>query len=624
VSSNDLRIGVNNLHFINQGKKTHLLSANIRSGRDKLFRSHFVHELKGRKIAFIGISSGKILFDIAEKNVFKIRLQAFEESLRESIKEMESSGADRIILLSGLSTQHNISILKSFRKVDLIISGGDNPGDLYGMGATRIDMEDGRSIVLLPADRGYYILNLDIESAVTVTNNTRRDVTFVRTEDSRYKEFEKRLGIWKKKFREDEDRILLKDVGKGCSVDAGKISNLMRDRFNAEISIVDVNSVSPIKISRDTKYSDIRKITGDDFPIFSYRLTGEDLNNLSLGTDYHVSGLADNRIQNYPVEEGRLYRIASTQSVFEKIVEKKKQAQKDLAFANNWINITDMIRQDLSGPRALFRDDYGYLDRRFRLTADIYLSNFIDGLFMKRGANIETPAGQVENAHVQWGMEDKIDFTIYNSIHQFILTPYLNYLIMMEDKYENAADSAGNAYREKRTEKTLINNLFRATFQYNLNLDYIINPYHKSQYDTAISKVEGLRPAIIRETIGGRIKKDFIEGKIGIGFEKKIEDPGEKKVYGYEAILTVKYDFLKYFAYSFNLESFLASRKFIGLERGYFRSDMENKLTFKFNKTLGLAFKYKFFYYYYTDVKESYRYNQFVTSLDLVTDFKMY
>ena len=67
VSSKDLRIGVDNLKFLRKSRTTKLLSSNIVRDTKQVFDPFFIHQKGNQKTAFIGVSSKKIQFEIAEK-----------------------------------------------------------------------------------------------------------------------------------------------------------------------------------------------------------------------------------------------------------------------------------------------------------------------------------------------------------------------------------------------------------------------------------------------------------------------------------------------------------------------------------------------------------------------------
>ncbi len=609
ISSKDIRIGVDNLQFIQKGKNTLLLSANILRDNKPIYTPYFEHDSDGDVIAFIGISSRKILFDIAEKNIYEISLEDERDALKKTVDVLKSRGIRYIVLLSGLSIERNIRLLNSFKEIDIVICGGDSRIQLYGEKVSRMDLSDGRAIIFLQKRRGYYLLNLYMGERINAGKMRYMPLSHHRTVDSRYQEFVNRQLIWKKKFKEEENKVIATTGDRTYVLDDNKISYLLRDIFNSEISIIEKNTVNRSAIKGDFRRFELYKIVNDESSVFTYNLSGSDLKEVSAKSEgLIISGLYKESIQGYPIYYNRYYKVSSTQSVYEIV---KERLGKDIPIKNSWVNISQVIMSDLKGEKILFRDDYGYLERRFRATVDIFISNFFERSLIEKGENIPTPPGQPKITYRKWGLEDRIDITIYNRYHQFIITPYIYYI---EEEI-------------KGEDKNYLQNLLRGTFLYNINFDKIVRPYHKSQGDTVIRDVNGLRPAIIRETVGAIIFSTgnfySIEGTMGAGFEKQVHEPVGSPIYGIEAIFKLQLVFLKSFTYYFRVDSFLSNERFDS-SIDHLRSEMENSLSYSINTFLSLSLKHKWFYLYKRDYDERYSNSQIIASIDIKTDFKIF
>ncbi len=609
ISSSDVIIGVDNLAFLQEEKKTRLLSANIvRDGRT-LYDPVFEHTIDGDTVAFIGISSQRVLFDIAEKSVYRLTLEDEKTALRRSVDLLKGRGVKHIVLLSGLDIEENVRLLKSVKEIDLVLCGGDGAGRLHGKKMNRVDFSDGRAIVFLQKRRGYYLLDLSLDERVSAGKLRFMPLQFINTRDRSYRQFLNRLSIWKRKFKEEEN-TLITAAAEESVIDNRRVAHLLRDRFRSEISIVGSNTVDRTVLKGDIKRFQLYRMINDEYTIFVYDITGAELKRLAkFSKRALITGYDAGKVQGYPVSDTRQYRVSSTQRVFDMV---KGRLKREIPYANTWMNITEVLVDDLKDEKMLFRDDYGYLDRRFRMTVDLFISNFFDYSVISRKEEEPVPPGKPDITYRRWGMEDKIDLTVYNRYHQFILTPYIYYI---EEEVHDG-------------EKQYLQNLLRGTFFYNVNLDYIVRPYHKSQCDTVARDVDGLRPTIVRETFGANILTTGaffrIEGNIGAGFEKQVHDPVDDPIYGVEAILKLQVTFLKLFTYSLSVDTFLAKRELNAGEVDHFRSETENGLSFALNSFLSLSLKHKWFYLYRKEYDDRYENSQFLATLDIKTDFKIY
>jgi len=556
--------------------------------------------LRGKKYVFIGISSQKGFFDIAEKKLLDITLKDHDEALGNVISRLEKEDADYIVLLSGRSYSDNFAIMEKYRQISLCISGGDATGELYRVNAERVDIGAGRSLVTLTNPEGFYSLALAPGDRLEV-----KELKFIQpgnypVRDKSYVEFLNRLTLWKKKFAQEGDVEIIKDPRCKVVVDDARTAQLLRHRFGTEIAILEEKSITPYTISGRITYSDILRMVNNEYPIFTYTITGSDLKKVTKDQkDLVVAGTDGVSVQGYPIEEKRQYLISSPQSVYDRFA---KLFNKDISYENSWKTISDVIKKDLQGKGVIGYRDYGYLDNRFRTLVDVYLSNFYEHASVSRDEDMDTPPGKPKETYEKWGLEDKIDVTIYNYYHKFMFTPYI-YYIREDDDY--------------------LQNLLRGTFFYTYNLHPNLKPYHKSQVDTVVNEVDDQRPLLFRETFGALFEKDFITGKVGIGFEKQTQDP-EKPLYsGIETIITAKYDFLEYLSYSLAFDNFFSVER-TDFDKHQIRTEITNALSFKLNSFMAFSTKHKWFYFYTREEDERYRDSQILLSLDLTTDFKLF
>lgn len=614
VSTKDLRIGIDNLDFLQANKKTKLLSGNIVKKGAPVFEPFFVFEKAGKKIGFAGLSSKNIMVDIAEKNVFDISIDSSDDALARSVSAMKEKGVDYIVLLSGMSNKDNMGILKKFSDINLIIAGGDNTGSISGGRVQRIDLEGNRTILFLSDKNSYYSVELNLEKKISVREFRPRKITERKTASRKFKEFSERLALWKKEYMKEGDAVIAMADKKGILLDDERIGNLLRHKFNCETAIVAKGSMKGVILSGEVRKNDLIDLANDEFPLFQYYLTGDKLSKLLTVADFHFSGVYDGSIQGYPIDPQRKYRVVSTQTVFDRV---KRTLRDSVPFKNLWVDITGAVESDLKQEKALLSSDYGYLERRFRATVDIKLSNFFDLLDLAADSGFSAP-GSPTASYRQWGLENDIAVVVYNRYHRFLFNPYLNYIEMRKEKLDEETG-------ETSTEKLLIKNLLRGIFEYKLNYFSYVNPYHKSQLDTVVKRDEkGERPAFVREVAGANFTYGNLEGKLGAGFERKINDPKEDPVWGFETYLFWKYGILRYFTYSIKYDSFIAKSEKEDREGGYIRSELTNALEYKITNLIGVSLKHRWYYYKTEAEEKSYNYKQYLVSLDVKTDFKLF
>jgi hypothetical protein len=603
VSSKDLQIGAKNLQFLQKNKKVGLLSSNIVKENKSIFTPWFTVDRRGTRIAFIGISSKKIRFDVAEEDLYGYHLVEEKEALEPILNEIRTAGIKHIVLLTGQNLRQTVAILKSFPEIGLALGGGDDTGRFFDDKTSRVDLADGRSIVMVDNNADYHLLELVIDDTIKVKSIEKKKAEQIPTMNYTYREFKNRLTLWKEKFREDENRLVENLEDMEYRVDDRNFAHLLRDRFDCELGVVEEGTLNPVPVSRNIDRSEFLSMVNLDYNIFLFALTGDELNTVYRKKEgLEIAGLIFEKelsIQGYPLVSQRPYRVAASQPAMQKI---RRLLQKKIDYRNTWMTVTDLLMDDLKSSRIVLRADYEYLDRRYRTTIDAYLSNFIDNSTVDRAENIETPPGQPAKSYTKWGLENKIDIAAYNKYHRFVFTPYMLY---------------------SRQDDSYLNNILRGIFLYDYNLSDTIKPYNKFQCDTVVEEVDGLRPLLLRETLGISTVYKHINGKLGIGFEKEVQDPSSAALYGIELIMGARFPFLSHFTYTFDLDSFNGMRNEDG-GQWQLRSEINNAISVKINSHFSLSFRHKYFYKYEELTSETYQNSQFITSLDVKNDWKFW
>lgn len=603
VSSKDLQVGTKNLEFMQESKKVHLLSSNIVQAGKPIFTSWFAVDTTETRIAFLGLSSQKVRFDVAEKDLYGYGLVEVKEALAVQLKDIRATGIKHIVLLSGQTLKDTAQILETYPDIDMALCGGDYTDQFLAGKASRVDLADGRSIVMADDSVDYYHLNLVIDGVLKVQSLDPKRAQPIPTKDFLYQEFKNRLTLWKEKFRDDEDRLVARLSDMEYGVDDLRFGHLLRDRFNCELGVVEENTINQVSVKQAIRHSDFFSMVNRDYNIFLISLTGDEIKTVQKqGEELVIAGMdadTDTQIQGSPLVGTRLYHVAASQLAMQKI---QRLLGKQIDYSNTWMTVTDLVMDDLKTKQIILRKDYDYLDRRFRTTVDASLSNFIDDSTVRKGDNIETPPGQPTQSYNKWGLENTIDIATYNKYHRLVLTPYIFY---------------------SRQDDSYLNNILRGTFLYEYNLSETFKPYNKLRYDTVFEEVDGLRPSLVRETAGISTVYKYVTGKFGLGFEQEVQDPSEAALYGIELIVAARIPFLSHFTYAFDLDTF-AGILDEGVGQWQTRSEVNNGISAELNSYLSLSFRHKYFYFNEESAGESYQNSQFITSLDFKSDWKFW
>lgn len=607
VSSKDLMLGSDNLAYLSRSGKVTFLSANIHKDGQPMFVPYDIVQTGGVKIGIIGVSSSDSVVGVAEKKAYNVQLAQNFPSIENAIAQAKAAGAEVIMLLSGMKTDELFEALNEFPEISIVVSGGDNRGTIYGGSVGQMRMTDGRTVVFLPSLYGIYRMKCSFNGGVTVDEFTRVESDAPEYADQDYYRFTGRVSRWKNHYMKDSRLVTVPGSGREFTVDSYRIGDFLRARYAAEVSLIK-DAVTPAIFNEDVTLYDVLSLVTDNYPVFTYELNGEDLLKvINSFSGAEIRGNEGKSIQGYEIEKKRRYRVVSTQPVHDSL---EKFLGKTVEYRNRWSDIGTEITDDMVKNRLFLRPDYGFVDKYLRAKCDIKISFFRQSTSVSKGDDVSTPPGKAEEGYKTIGTEDKIELCVYNRYHNFVLTPYIYYV---------------------REDEEYIQNLFRCTFLYTLNLHPVIKPYNKFQLDTQLVETDGLRPTIIRETTGVDVTASKLKGRLGTGFEKQTKDPVGPYVFGIETIVDFKYGFWESFTYSFLLDSFIAVGKTVNdgedeesEKKGYVRTSVETGLSYAIDEKLSLTMKYKCFDYYSLQHRERYRNTQFITSLDVKTDFKIW
>jgi hypothetical protein len=174
-----------------------------------------------------------------------------------------------------------------------------------------------------------------------------------------------------------------------------------------------------------------------------------------------------------------------------------------------------------------------------------------------------------------------------------------------------------------RKDDDYLYNILKGTFLYEYNLFETLRPYNKFRCDTVVENVDGLRPIVLRETLGLSVVYSQFTGKVGFGFEKEVQDPAKSGLYGIELLASFSVPFLKYLTYCFELDSMSGILDDSG-NPWQIRSEINNTISAKLNTFMNLSVQHKFVYYYEEAIEEYYQNSRFLVTLDLNKSWKFW
>lgn len=612
ISSLDCRIGVDNLALLQENLPGRLLSANIRENGKTVFNPYVIKTNNGEPVAFIGLSSSDVLFDIAERTALKLDFIPAQKAFSNAFSTLKQNGIVRIILLTGMPAAAVLKLMTDYPQISGAICGGDNPGSVGDIAAERIILADGRFVMMMPRRNGYYLATLDWDNrGITlraVTN--KRWTSQSNSSDTHFRDFQKRLKLWKHNFSM-ENNVLI-DLGKQkCPLSDSQAAKLLRDVFKSEIAMVKLNSITSCTLSGMVSGNPIFDAVKDEYSIYVFQLLGAELQTVLNSVPGIVMGGYDgHNVQGVPEVDDRNYRIICSQAVYESI---QSVLERRVPYKNLWRNLPEIILDDLKTKRILSRNNFDYLDARYRWFVQGQLSVPLNWTSLQIDPKVQIPAGAPTTAFRQWGINGSGSVSLYNKYNSLALSVTVN--LLDETIFYPTGPEAVQ----------LLNNSLDASFVYTRNLSALIQPYYKSTVDTVVLPAPApyIYPVVLRNTVGGSWTPKYFSGQVGLGIEQNVNDPLTPPVIGLELIPSYTRNILPKLGYTFSGDVFISALK----SRSIYvqvKNDINNTFQIPLTQSISFSIAHRWLFFYSGDTKGVYSMQQLNVAINLNSSLKFF
>ena len=593
VAAGDLNIGAESLDYIRRARGIRLLSANIIRDKSPFFEPYAILQKGGVKTALLGITSNKSLVGYAEAQLLALHVDPPEATLTAPLAQIALEKPDLTIAMSGVPLRDGIVLLSKNPQIDILLCGGDAEGSLGKEAVRQVELPDGRRAIAMPKENPLMRIVLRQEGKRWVLAE-REIVDLESAEDSVSvpPTFERRLGLWQKWYATSE--------GDG----AGKVSFTpfrltpqfaaasLRASFGCDVAFVEDDDLDADEAAEVKNQQDIRYAVQNDYDIFTFRLTGAELRDFyRKNPDLVFSGMNAQSVTGYPIRDNVSYRICATQRGYEYAMRSDRRT----AGRNQWLGISDSVSRTLE---EKITEPDKYADSRFRFLALLNLSNVYETGRVVNTSNIDTPPGQAADSYFKWGLENDLNFMLYNRRHSFAFNPYIFYVRQMDQ---------------------IIRNLLRADITYTFNTEWYLRPYQKNRLDSVVVPVNGQRPSFLRETVGAEFNYKVFTGRLGGGLEKEILDPVNDPNWGFEASIGVLWPFYTNMQYKLAFDSF-SSRTYQDFWRH--RIEIANSVIFTVAAPITFTVSHRWYYFYLGSVGDFYNSSILLLSLDVRTTWK--
>lgn len=594
VAADDLSIGAESLDYIRRARGIRLLSANIFRDKEAFFEPYAVLKKNSLKIGLIGLTSSHSLVGDAEAKVLNLRLDTSDAVFQSTLKKMETEKPDITVALSGLPLDQALKLQGKHEAVDILISGGDGDEAVYSEPVRRIELPDGRSAVAFPKNASLLRLVLRQENGRwLLTEHSPIDVDAIDTPVDIPVSFLRRLTLWQKGYTAIEENKSTEKTTAPFLLTPFFAAGSLRESFGCDVAFLEEGDIESGAATPIAKKSDVRYRVLNDYNIFTFRLMGDTLQKFyTKSRDLVFSGIEKDKIIGYPIRDNVSYRVCATQRGYEIAAQR---TGKRLQGNNQWTGIADSVQQMAD---EKITDPNTTADGRFRFLTVFNLSNIYEAGNISNTGNIVVPPGQATASYFKWGLENDINFILYNRKHSISFNPYIFYV---------------------RQSDTIVRNLLRGDLTYVYNTEWFLKPYQKSRFDTVVVPTNGQRPSILRETVGAEFKWFFLTGRLGAGLEKEIVAPSTPVRGGVEANVGILWDVFSGTQYKLLFDAF--SSRSLNLFWNH-RLEMSNSLIFTILRPLTFTVSHRLYYLYQGITGDFYNSSIVTFSFDMRTTWK--
>ncbi|MCX7633208.1 MAG: hypothetical protein N2Z22_07750, partial [Turneriella sp.] len=317
VASGDLNIGAESLDYIRRARGVRLLSANIMRDKDPFFEPYAIVRRGGIRVAFIGITSHKGIVGFAEARHLQIHIDPPSQHLANLLPQIAIEKPELTIMLSGLSLREAIPLLAAQPQIDILLCGGDSDSRIAKTEIRQVELPDGRLVIAMPPNTPLTRLALRrFGKRWQLSGYEAIDLSAHELSATAFASFLRRLQLWQKWYAASEDRDELKF--EPFQLTPQFAAGSLRALLGCDVAYLEKDEIALESGLSVKKTQDIRDAVQNDYDIFTFRMTGNRLQQFrQANRELIFSGMDRDTIIGHPIRNDVSYRICATQRGYE-------------------------------------------------------------------------------------------------------------------------------------------------------------------------------------------------------------------------------------------------------------------------------------------------------------------
>ena len=507
VGNHDLSLGWDVLAERQKEIDFPMLAANIvrRDGGIPPLPGHTTVVVGDVQVGIIGVLDPEVAQKIDPGHLSGLRVGDPVKVVDSLAVVLREKKAQCVIVLAHLDETSALNFAREVEGVDLVVAGGFSDLDRGLQVPGLIRLVNGLTLVVTPSNgmsvgRVVLYLSPDSEGNMKVVDVSAEQIPVDRSVD-RDPETERLVNDLRQRYKKATEQRIGQIAGKTHRDQGRIVTGLMRQYLDSEVGIINRGGLGLVPSNRALKVGHIDHLIPFDDCLVKMRLTGAQLlsiarrNQNALGEDARLifSGLEKNAINGRPIQKNELYRVAVVEFLAnggDGYGEFRKG--RDVVFTG--MPLRQMVVYALRDTQTVLAPrEFATL----RSNGIWHMNWTVKGAFNRNYIDGTTLAYREQKERVSF-LSGKTNLAWHTTMNLMVVRDMGKPVLTLEQSL--AIGQVGTAFDNlTRSEDQLETDLI-----YRYRTQSVADPFVLAGYSTALSRVDGQRPKLLRGSMGFR------------------------------------------------------------------------------------------------------------------------
>ena len=507
VGNHDLSLGWDVLAERQKETDFPMLAANLvrRDGGKPPLRGYTLVKVGDVQVGIIGVLGPEVAQKMDPGHLAGLRVGDPVKVVDSLAVVLREKKAQCVIVLAHIDETSALNFAREVEGVDLIVAGGFSDLDRGLQVPGLIRLVNGLTLVVTPSNgmsvgRVVLYLSPDSEGNMKVVDVSAEQIPVDRSVD-RDPETERLVNDLRQRYKKATEQRIGQISGKTHRDQGLIVAGMMRRYLNSEVGIINRGGLGLVPSNRVLKVGHIDHLIPFDDRLVKMRLTGAQLlsiarrNQNALGEDARLifSGLEKNAINGRPIQKNELYRVAVVEFLAnggDGYGEFRKG--RDVVFTG--MPLRQMVVYALRDTQTVLAPrEFATL----RSNGIWHMNWTVKGAFNRNYIDGTTLAYREQKERVSF-LSGKTNLAWHTTMNLMVVRDMGKPVLTLEQSL--AIGQVGTAFDNlTRSEDQLETDLI-----YRYRTQSVADPFVLAGYSTALSRVDGQRPKLLRGSMGFR------------------------------------------------------------------------------------------------------------------------